>query len=128
MEREARHKEEELVSEQLQILRRQIKSLQVARGSESLDYEDMCIHLDVPPKFNTFNGTGEPHTHLRAYCDKLVGVERNEKLRMKFFIRSLMGEALTWYTRQDPRNWRTWKDMAEDFINLFQFNTKITPD
>ncbi|XP_070041159.1 uncharacterized protein [Nicotiana tomentosiformis] len=84
---------------------RQKKSLQVARGSESLDYEDMCIHPDVdmpagykPPKFDIFDGTGDPHAQLRAYCDKLVGVGRNEKLRMKLFIRSLTGEALTWYT------------------------------
>nr|XP_033508816.1 uncharacterized protein LOC117273734 [Nicotiana tomentosiformis] len=112
-----------------------MKSLQVARGSETLDYEDLCIHPDVnmpalykPPKFDIFDGTRDPHAHLRVYYDKLVGVGKNEKLRIKLFIRSLMGEALTWYTRQDPRNRRTWKDMAEDFMNLFRFNTEITPD
>ena len=31
---------------------------------------------------------------MRAYCEKLVGVAKNEKLRMKLFIRSLTGEAL----------------------------------
>ncbi|XP_075095105.1 uncharacterized protein LOC142173417 [Nicotiana tabacum] len=81
-----------------------------------------------PPKFDIFDGTGDPHAHLRAYCDKLVEVEKNEKLRMKLFIRRLTGEALTWYTRQDPRNRREWKDMAEDFMNHFRFNTEITPD
>nr|XP_016461038.1 PREDICTED: uncharacterized protein LOC107784420 [Nicotiana tabacum] len=126
IEREARRKEEELVSEQLQILRKKMKSLQVARGSESLDNEDLCIHPDVdmpagykPPKFDIFDGTGDPHAYLRAYCDMLVGVGRNVKLRMKLFIRSLTGEPLTWYTRQDPQNWRTWQDMAEDFMNHF---------
>ncbi|XP_033514008.2 uncharacterized protein [Nicotiana tomentosiformis] len=81
-----------------------------------------------PPKFDIFDGTGNPHAHLRAYCEKLVGVGRNEKLLMKLFIRSLTGETLTWYTRQDPRNWRTWHDMAEDFMNHFRFNTEITLD
>nr|XP_033512185.1 uncharacterized protein LOC117276891 [Nicotiana tomentosiformis] len=80
-----------------------------------------------PPKFDIFDGMGDPHAHLRAYFDKLVGVGRNEKLRMKLFIRILTGEALTWYTRQDPRNWRTWLDMADEFINRFRFNTDITP-
>ncbi|XP_033515430.1 uncharacterized protein [Nicotiana tomentosiformis] len=51
-----------------------------------------------PPKFDIFDGTGDPHAHLRAYYDKLVGVGRNEKLRMKLFIRSLTGEALTWFS------------------------------
>ncbi|XP_033513130.1 uncharacterized protein [Nicotiana tomentosiformis] len=111
-----------------------MKNLQVDRGSESLDYENMCIHSDVdmpagykPPKFDIFDGMGDPHVHLRAYCDKLVGVGRSEKLRMKLFIRNLTGEALTWYTRQDPRNWRTWQEIAEDFMNHFRFNTEITP-
>ncbi|XP_070050623.1 uncharacterized protein [Nicotiana tomentosiformis] len=81
-----------------------------------------------PPKFDIFNGIGDPHAHLRAYYDKLVGVGRNEKLKMKLFIRSLTGEELTWYTRQDPRKWREWQDMAEDFMNHFWFNTEITPD
>nr|XP_009624849.1 uncharacterized protein LOC104115829 [Nicotiana tomentosiformis] len=135
MEREARRKEEEPVSEQVQMLRRQMKSLQVARGSDSLDYEDLCIHPDVdipagykPPNFDIFDGMGDPHAHLRDYCDKLVGVGRNEKLRMKLFIRSLTGEALTRYTRHGQLNWRTWQDMAEDFKNHFRFNTEITPD
>nr|XP_009770363.1 PREDICTED: uncharacterized protein LOC104221080 [Nicotiana sylvestris] len=112
-----------------------MKNLQVARGSESLDYEDLCIHQDIdmplgykPPKFDIFNGTGDPHAHLREYCDKLVGVGRNEKLRIKLFIRSLTGEELTWYTRQDMQNWRTRQDMADDFMNLFRFNREITPN
>nr|XP_033516537.1 uncharacterized protein LOC117280880 [Nicotiana tomentosiformis] len=112
-----------------------MKNLEVARGSESLDYEDLCIHPDVdmpavykPPKFDIFNGTGDPRANSRAYCDKLVGVGRNEKLRIKLFIRSLTGETLIWYIRQVPRNWREWQDMAEDFMNRFRFNTEITPD
>ncbi|XP_075084830.1 uncharacterized protein LOC142168069 [Nicotiana tabacum] len=81
-----------------------------------------------PPKFDIFDGTGDPNAHLRAYCYNLVGVGRNDKLRMKLFIRSLTGEALTWYTRQDHKNWREWQDMEEDFKNRFRFNTKITLD
>nr|XP_033515515.1 uncharacterized protein LOC117279977 [Nicotiana tomentosiformis] len=81
-----------------------------------------------PLKFDIYDETGDPHEHLRAYCDKLVGVGRNEKLRIKLLIRSLTGEALTWYTRQDPRNWREWQNMAEDFMNRFRFNIEITPN
>ncbi|XP_070040831.1 uncharacterized protein [Nicotiana tomentosiformis] len=135
MEREAKLKEGESVSEQLQMLRRQMKSLQVARGSENLDYEDLCIYPEVdlpigckPPMFDTFDRTGDPHAHIRAYYNKLVGEGRNAKLRMKLFIRSMTGESHTWYTQQDPRNWRTWQDMAEDFMNCFRFNIEITPN
>lgn len=58
-----------------------MKSLQFAWGNESLDYDALCIHPDVdtpvgykPSKFDMFYGTGDPHAHLRAYCNKLVGV------------------------------------------------------
>ncbi|XP_060211790.1 uncharacterized protein LOC132639355 [Lycium barbarum] len=135
MERDAKLGEDESIISQLHSLRKEMRSMRVTRGSESLDYDNLCIHPDIgmpigykPPKFDIFDGTGDPHAHLRAYCDKLVGVGRNEKLRMKLFIRSLSGEALTWYTRQDPRKWSDWQDMAGDFMNRFGFNTEITPD
>ncbi|XP_060192680.1 uncharacterized protein LOC132622155 [Lycium barbarum] len=134
MERDAKIREDESIISQLHSLRKEMRSMRVTRGSESLDYDDLCIHPNIgmpvgykPPKFDIFDGTGDPHAHLRAYSDKLVGVGRSEKLRMKLFIRSLSGEALTWYTRQDPRKWSDWQDMAGDFMNHFGFNTEITP-
>ncbi|KAG5585926.1 hypothetical protein H5410_046360 [Solanum commersonii] len=48
------------------------------------------------PKFKMFNGIGDPKAHLRMYCDKLVGVGRDEKILMELFMRSLTGEALSW--------------------------------
>ncbi|XP_049382746.1 uncharacterized protein LOC125847083 [Solanum stenotomum] len=135
MEKDAQLKEDASIKAQLQGLRKALKTLQVTRGTESLDYDDLCIYPDIdmpvgfkPPKFDMFDGKGDPHAHLRAYCDKLVGVGRNEKLRMKLFIRSLSGEALTWYTLQDPRKWTDWQEMAEDFMTRFRFNTEITAD
>ncbi|XP_049394760.1 uncharacterized protein LOC125859066 [Solanum stenotomum] len=80
------------------------------------------------PKFDMYDGKGDPHAYLRVYCDKLVGVGRNKKQRMMLFIRSLFGEALTWYTRQDPRKWRDWQEMDDDFMNHFRFNTEITAE
>ncbi|XP_047253559.1 uncharacterized protein LOC124887702 [Capsicum annuum] len=127
--------EEGLIATQLENLKRAFRNMQVTRGTESLDYDDLCIHPDIdilvgykPPKFDVFDGKGDWHAHLRAYCDKLVGVGKNEELRIKLFIQSLSGETLTWYTRQDPRKWCDWREMAEGFISLFRFNTEISPD
>lgn len=55
--------------------------------------------LEIPefykiPKLKTFNGIGNLIDHLRAYCDKLVGIKKNNALTMRLFIRSLSGEAL----------------------------------
>ncbi|XP_070017274.1 uncharacterized protein [Nicotiana sylvestris] len=85
------------------------------KGIEGLNYEDLCIQPDVelpegykPPKFEMFDGTGDPRVHLRTYCDKLVGVGRIEKIRMKLFMRNLKGDALSWYISQDPKKWTSW--------------------
>ncbi|KAG5606629.1 hypothetical protein H5410_028121 [Solanum commersonii] len=69
------------------------------------------------PKFELFNGIGDPKAHLRMYCDKLVGVGRDERILMKLFMRSLTRETLSWYIEQDPRKWDEWVDMATNFMN-----------
>ncbi|KAG5614981.1 hypothetical protein H5410_014805 [Solanum commersonii] len=131
-EKDAWLEEDASINSQLHGLRKELKSLQVTKGTKSLNYDDMCIHPynNVPvgyksPKYDMYDGKGDPHAHLRVYCDKLVGVGRNEKLRMMLLIQSLFGEALTWYTHQDPRKWRDWQEMDDDFMNHFKFNTQI---
>ncbi|XP_055802993.1 uncharacterized protein LOC129872127 [Solanum dulcamara] len=100
-----------------------------------LNYEDLCIHpdLDLPKgfkvsKFDTFGGTGNPLAHLRAYCDQLVGVGKNEALLMRLFSRSLRGEALEWFTSQEMKQWPNWNALAKDFIERFAYNVEIIPD
>ncbi|XP_075103651.1 uncharacterized protein LOC142178225 [Nicotiana tabacum] len=62
------------------------------------------------------------------YCDKLVGGGRDEKIRMKLFMRSLKGDPLSWYISQDAKKWTSWVNMASDFMDRFRFNTENTPD
>ncbi|XP_070008240.1 uncharacterized protein [Nicotiana sylvestris] len=81
-----------------------------------------------PPKFKIFDGMGDPRVYLRTYCDKLVGVGKDERIRMKLFIRSLKGDVLSWYIGQDPKKWSSWVDMASDFMDRFRFNTENALD
>ena len=74
---------------------------------EGLSYKDLCMHPDVElpegykiPKFEMFDGIGDPKAHLRMCCDKLVGVGRDERILMKLVMRTLTGEALAWYIEQ----------------------------
>ncbi|XP_070024982.1 uncharacterized protein [Nicotiana sylvestris] len=62
------------------------------------------------------------------YYDKLVGVRRDEKIHMKLFMRSLKGDALSWYISQDAKKWNSWVNMASDFMDRFRFNTENAPD
>ncbi|XP_070018246.1 uncharacterized protein [Nicotiana sylvestris] len=119
-------------------LKKLISRVQGVKGSkriEGLNYEDLCIQPDVklpegykPPKFEMFDGTGNPRVHLRTYCDKLIGVGKDKKIRMKLFMRSLKGDALYWYISQDPKKWSNWVGMASNFMDRFRFNTENAPD
>ncbi|KAK4737484.1 hypothetical protein R3W88_001181 [Solanum pinnatisectum] len=115
--------------------REEVRNMRISKRGEKLEYEDLCVHPDIdlpdgykPPKFEMFDCTGNPRNHLRSYYDKLVGVGRNEAIRMKLFIRSLTGDALTWYIEEDLKIWRNWSNMAEDFMERFRFNIEIVPD
>ncbi|XP_070056976.1 uncharacterized protein [Nicotiana tomentosiformis] len=63
-----------------------------------------------------------------SYCDKLVGVGKNEQICMKLFMRSLTGDDLSWYISQNPMKWVNGVNMASDFMDRFRFNTENAPD
>ncbi|XP_070034341.1 uncharacterized protein [Nicotiana tomentosiformis] len=79
-------------------------------------------------KFKMFDRTSDPKVHLRTYCDKLLGVGKDEKIRMKLFMRSLTADALSWYINQNPKKWVNWVSMASDFMDQFRFNIENAPD
>ncbi|XP_009603379.2 uncharacterized protein [Nicotiana tomentosiformis] len=121
--------------EELKKLSGRVQNVKVGKGVEGLNYEDLCIQPDVelpegyrPPKFEMFDGTGDAKMHLRTYCDKLVGVGKNEQILMKLFMRSLTGDALSWYISQNPKKWVSWVSMASDFMDRFRFNIENAPD
>ncbi|XP_055830916.1 uncharacterized protein LOC129899948 [Solanum dulcamara] len=135
MERKDRSKTDQSVAREIRNLKEAFKSIQVHKGCEGLEYEDLCVHLDVElpvgykvPKFDVFDGKGNPRAHLRSYCHKLVGVGKDEAIRIKLFIRSLTREALDLYTSQDPKKWCSWSIMAYEFMDRFKFNTEAIPD
>nr|XP_009782842.1 PREDICTED: uncharacterized protein LOC104231528 [Nicotiana sylvestris] len=121
--------------EELKKLTGRVQSVEGGKGIDGLNYEDFCIQPDVElpegyklQKFEMFDGTGDPKVHLRTYCDKLVGVVKDERIRMKLFMRSLTRDALSWYISQNPKKWVNWESMASDFKDQFRFNMENAPD
>ncbi|XP_070029008.1 uncharacterized protein [Nicotiana sylvestris] len=118
----------------LKKLTSRVQGVEGSKGIEGLNYENLYIQPDVelpkgykPLMFEMFDGTGDPRVHLRTYCDKLVGVGRDEKICMKLFMRSLKGDALSWYINQDPNKWSNWVSMASDFMDKFRINAENAP-
>nr|XP_025888955.1 uncharacterized protein LOC112942271 [Solanum lycopersicum] len=116
-------------------IKRAMKELQCILDVVGLSYVELCIHQDfnLPegfkiPKFDTFGGVGNPMAHLRAYCDQLVGVGKDEALLMTLFSWSLCGEALEWFTLYETRQWPSWSTLAKDFMDRFAYNVEIVPD
>ncbi|KAJ8566121.1 hypothetical protein K7X08_030598 [Anisodus acutangulus] len=135
MDRQVRIRTDESVAREIHSLKEAFKNIQTSKGHEGLEYEDLCMHPDIElpvgykmPKFDLFDGKGNPYSHLRSYCDKLIGVGKNQAIIMKLFVRSLTGEALDWYTSQDPRKWHDWGTIAQDFVDRFRFNTDTVLD
>ncbi|XP_004240794.1 uncharacterized protein [Solanum lycopersicum] len=133
-EREWKAREEEKIDIKEEI-KRAMKELQCVLDVAGLSYAELYIHLDLnlPEgfkilKFDTFGGVGNPMAHLRAYCDQLVGVSKDEALLMRLFSRSLCGEALEWFTSHETRQWPSWSALAKDFIDRFAYNVEIVPD
>ena len=58
-----------------------INDFQHTTDMVGFNYEVLCRHphMELPesfkvPKFDTFSGVENPLTHLKAYCDQLIGV------------------------------------------------------
>ncbi|XP_070017875.1 uncharacterized protein [Nicotiana sylvestris] len=107
------------LAEEIKKLTSRIQGVVGSKGIEGMNFEDLCIQPDVelpegykPLKFEIFDGTGDLRVHLRIYCDKLVGVGKDERICMN----------------QDPKKWSSWVGMASDFMDKFRFNTENAPD
>ncbi|XP_070014017.1 uncharacterized protein [Nicotiana sylvestris] len=109
--------------------------MQGIRRKVSVAYKDLCLFPDVQlpagfnmPKFDLYNGHGDPVAYLRGFCSKMIGAGGKDKLLMVYFSQSLIGAALEWYTHQDASRWYTWDDLAQAFARHFQYNIDIVLD
>ena len=66
--------------------------------------------------------------HLRRFCNQLRGAGGKEELLMAYFGESLTGVASEWFIDQDISRWHVWDDMAQDFVQQFQYNIDIILD
>ncbi|XP_071928029.1 uncharacterized protein [Coffea arabica] len=99
-----------------------------------LDYDDLCLFPNVQlpegfktPKFNKYDGTGNPKTHLRLFANKLGKPVDDENLPLRLFPESLEGDALDWYSNLKPEEVKTWLDLSNAFIRQYEYNCELAP-
>ncbi|XP_070007764.1 uncharacterized protein [Nicotiana sylvestris] len=127
--------EQEKIFRKVKSLEQSLRNMQGLWGQVSVAYKDLCLFPEVylptefrMPKFDLYDGHGDPVAHLRGFCSKMRSVGGKDELLMAYFNRSLSGATLEWYTRQDNNMWYTWDDLAQAFTRYFQYNIEIAPD
>ncbi|XP_075095793.1 uncharacterized protein LOC142173842 [Nicotiana tabacum] len=127
--------EQEEMTRKMKSLEQTMRNIQGLGGHKSVSFNDLCMfpHVHLPPdfktpKFDKYDGHGDPVAHLKRYCNQLRGEGGKEELLMAYFGESLTGIASEWFIDQDISHWHVWNDMAQDFVQQFQYNIDIDPD
>ncbi|XP_070005382.1 uncharacterized protein [Nicotiana sylvestris] len=128
------HEQEEM-ARKMKSPEQSLKNMQGVSGQKSVSYSNLYMfpHVHVPvgfkmPKFEKYDGHGDPVAHLKRYCNQLRGSNGKEELLMAYFGESLTGIASEWYADQETTHWYVWDDMARDFVRQFQYNLDIAPN
>ncbi|XP_070034213.1 uncharacterized protein [Nicotiana tomentosiformis] len=134
-EKPSRNVEMDEIFRKMKSREQSLKNIQGIGSQVSVAYKDLCLFPDVQlpagfkmPKFDLYDGHGDPVAHLRGFCSKMRGAGGKDELLMAYLSQSLSAEALEWYTRQDASRWYTWDNLAQAFARHFQYNIDIIPD
>nr|XP_009609595.1 uncharacterized protein LOC104103401 [Nicotiana tomentosiformis] len=88
----------EEMTQRMKSLEQQLKNVQGLTVQKSIAFKDICMFHDVhlppgfkTPKFEKYDGHGDPMAHLKRYCNQLRGAGGKEELSMAYFGESLTG-------------------------------------
>ncbi|XP_070022212.1 uncharacterized protein [Nicotiana sylvestris] len=83
---------QEEIAKKMRSMEQSLKNIQGLSGQKSVSYADSCMfpHVNLPlgfktPKFEKYDGHGDPIAHLKKYCNKLRGAGGKEELLMAYF-------------------------------------------
>ncbi|KAG5599124.1 hypothetical protein H5410_030494 [Solanum commersonii] len=126
VEKMVKNKEHKEMAKKMKSLEKNIRDMQGLGGHKGISFSDLCMFPHVhflagfkTPKFEKYNGHGDPVAHLKRYCNQLRGAGSNEELFMAYFGESLMEIASEWFIDQDTSNWHSWDDLARCFVQKF---------
>ncbi|KAA0057696.1 ty3-gypsy retrotransposon protein [Cucumis melo var. makuwa] len=82
-------------------------------------------HEYQPPKFQQFDGKGNPKQHVAHFIETCETAGTRGDLLVKQFVRTLKGNAFDWYTDLEPESIDSWEQLERDFLNRFYSNRRI---
>ncbi|KAM3320805.1 hypothetical protein P3S67_008007 [Capsicum chacoense] len=123
IEKIVKNEKQEEIARKVRSLEQSMRNMQGLGGPKSVSYKDLCmfpnIHLPLGfkmPKFDKYEGHGDPVAHMKKFCNQLRGAGGKEELLMAYFGEILTLIASEWFIDQDISRWHVWDDMARDFI------------
>ena len=78
-----------------------------------------------PPKFQQFEGKGNPRQHVAHFVETCNNDGTYGDLMVKQFVRSLKGNVFDWNTDLAPGSIDSWNQMEREFLNHF-YSTRRT--
>ncbi|KAA0025354.1 ty3-gypsy retrotransposon protein [Cucumis melo var. makuwa] len=82
-------------------------------------------HGYQPPKFQQFDGKGNPKQHVAHFIETCETAGTRGDLLVKQFVRTLKGNAFDWYTDLEPESIDSWEQLERDFLNRFYSTRRI---
>ncbi|XP_070015837.1 uncharacterized protein [Nicotiana sylvestris] len=102
-ERPTKSPEQDEVLRKMKSLEQSFRNMHGLGIQVSVAYKDLCTFPDVQlsagfkmPKFDLYEGHGDPMAHLRGFCSKMRGAGGMDELLIAYFGQSLSGPALEW--------------------------------
>ncbi|XP_075084773.1 uncharacterized protein LOC142168020 [Nicotiana tabacum] len=112
IEKPEKNMEQEEMTRKMKSLEQTMRNIQGLGGHKSVSFNDLCMfpHVHLPPgfktpKFDKYDGHGDPVAHLKRYCNQLRGAGGKEELLMAYFGESLTGITSEWFVDQDISHW-----------------------
>ncbi|KAL0419157.1 UNVERIFIED_CONTAM: hypothetical protein Sradi_1329200 [Sesamum radiatum] len=78
-----------------------------------------------PPKFQQFDGKGNPKQHMAHFIETCNNAGTYGNHLVKQFVRSLKGNAFDWYTDLEAGSIDGWEQLEQEFLNRF-YSTRRT--
>nr|XP_009626117.1 uncharacterized protein LOC104116871 [Nicotiana tomentosiformis] len=135
IEKPDKNMEQEKMTRKMKSLEQTMRNIQGLGGHKSILFNNLCIfpHVHLPPgfktpKFDKYDGHGDPVVCLKRYCNQLRGAGGKKELLMAYFGEILTVIASELFIDQDISYWHVWNDMAQDFVQQFQYNINIVLD
>jgi len=101
IDKPVKNTEQEEVIRKVKRLEQYFNNMNGLGNQVSVAYKDLCPFPDVQlpagfkmPKFDLYEGHGDPVAHLRGFCSKMRGVGGKDELLITYFGQSLSGSAL----------------------------------